>query len=159
MEHLSFLDKIRALFILSAWGCSILFVIGAPGEIRNVYSVKNTAPEKLKIENIYLTSEPCSIRKHCDHIKFEAIHVASNSPVDKRIEVEPGTFPFGVSFQREQVWSTKRKYLDEYEVGEVYDAYLGSNGRYYLSQGSYFPFAYLLAFAVCSGQLFLATEL
>ncbi|QFT54590.1 hypothetical protein [Microbulbifer sp. THAF38] len=148
MEHLSFLEKLRAVFLLSAWGCSILFIVGAPNEVEIVYSVKNTAPEKLRIEKAYLTSESCGVGKKCDRIKFEATNLATNSPVEERIDAEPGIFPFGVSIGRKQIWSTERSYLEEFNVGEVYDAYLASNGRYYLSQGSYFPFAYLLAFSV-----------
>lgn len=148
MEQLSVLQKIRAFFVLAAWGLSILFVVGAPAEVQSVYSVKHAAPEKLIIDHIYLTSESCGVKRDCDRIQFEATKLSTGLPVESRIEVEPGVFHFGVSFQLEQSWSTKRRYLDVYQAGEIYDAYLASNGIYYLSQGSYFPFAYLLMFSV-----------
>lgn len=148
MEHVNFWKKLRGIFLLLLWLCSILLLIGTPDEIKNVYSVKNAPAEKVEIKNITLTSESCRVRNYCDHIKFEAIHLDTGLPVESRIEVAPGIFDFGVSFQRKEVWSTKRKYIDQYQVGKVYDVYLGENGSYYLSQGSYFPFAYLFVFAV-----------
>ena len=148
MKHFSGLKKVRALVILAAWGCSIIFIIGAPGEVKLVYSVKHARPEKLRIENVSLTSESCGVRQICDHVKFEARHLETNLAVQQRIEVEPGIFPFGVSVLHRQIWSRQRKYLNLYKAGDVYEAYLASNGRYYLSRGSYFPFAYLLACAI-----------
>lgn len=148
MEHPGFLKKAKALLILSAWGISILFIIGIPGEVKTVHSVNNATPVKLKIDKMFLTSESCSVINLCDHLHIEATNMTTKLPVKNRIEVEPGVFPFGLSIHRKQVWSTERQYLEEYKPGEVYDGYLASNGRYYLSRGSYFPFAYLLSFAV-----------
>ncbi|WP_226667528.1 hypothetical protein [Microbulbifer aggregans] len=148
MEHLKFKEKLRALLVLTAWGFSIFFVFGAPGEISNVYSVNSATPERIKIENIYLTSERCGIRKLCDHVQFVAKNTATNLLVKERVGIEPGIFPFSVSSNRKNIWSSQRKYLGNYKVGEIYDAYLGNNGRYYLSKGSYFPFAYLFALSV-----------
>jgi len=49
---------------------------------------------------------------------------------------------------QKEFWSPERKRLEEYKVGGVYKADLARNGDYYLSKGSYFPFAYLLCLSV-----------
>lgn len=144
MEEASFKDKLKAVSILGIWLFSILFVFGLPSQLKIIHSLENANPLKVQLNTVRLVREDCRRPgETCKNVSVTAINLSTKKIINKRIWIEPGRIKYGIG-----PYSWVKKDLQKYQVGQIHNIYMASNGRYYLSKGSYFPYLYLFIFSI-----------